>query len=1351
VIKQLGKHDTLMSPFLTVKGWSLYNTEPEELVLTENTSSEEPVALEYIDYTLGDTGSLNRDCNIALEQQSTDLAIPEEGILGSGKFFPDSEPMNEKTGHFKRLIHDQIYRAFYNRYNNPLEIFGVDNIDFPLSKNNRYLADKFLMFTIPRMIFGERIQENTVVLNDENFDDNILISDDGNGNLIARANLFSKIQDVRSFGNVYFSGSVFVCGVTGSAPSGSISLSVSSGSAILDWTDPFVDEDGFIVQKSLDGVTYSSYATTSVDVSYYVDTNVTESNTYWYRVYGFNQWGSSSYSNTASITFTPAGPPPEAPIFLMVTSGSAILDWTSGSNDTLYYNVYKSVNDEFGTYTYLTSSTTTRTIDYDLTASNTYYYKVAAVNGNGESGYSNIALLPVIPCSAVDFHPVVHEGYMNHGNGSTYRNFYGISLPFTTSAATQSISVWARSPDFDAYLTLVDSNGNILFEDDYNGWTPSGDVDNAAFEYTLSSGSYTIELSSTNNNIGRYRVIVSPGPRLETSWSVGREPFPHVIPTSECVFVNDQGTGNLIWYNYNTRQVVNTVNYSNGCQGACYSPHQDKCYAMVYRQTDSKYTASVDVFDNTGSLLAVTEQFGGFYDGGTSEITQVGDTVTLTDTSGLPDFTSTIFFGRPTVRVGDRLSFMTSPFPSVVVTEILSSTSVRVSGSGEAVSPSTFRVVPVLSPYVSGYTSYDEVNDRFVMCDYNWNNLQHAVFYNCATQALTASVLFAGINSPHYSIWMNAYSPSDNSYYFARTTYSPLIKVDATSFSSSFSPVSCEIVISQLSGSDLMMIRGASDKVSVFSPVSQSVIYTQPDLPSAGLFEGGGVGDICSNTYVATIDTQNGPSMAAMALLDRNTFLPVNYLTVNSNVPPGFAPDGWFQYGIAFNPGDSRVYSAQHSYDEDEGRLYSIRLSRVNQPLSWSVPYTSSASDTASCMFYSGSFKITSSNPDAGDWAGRAYPRYITPSTDRNIQTMVVSDNEYLLDDTTQHNRHNWFFSSDGQTRYNDYTQSYIHTWPGRNAEFCGGKYFMMSDGLVRQSIAGEAITASSMLMFDSTGSLLGSTALTHGGMDWCSDGEFIWILEHDGTNIYLEQLTGSDGTSMGVQNIYDATFTPMTVSATASFTNGIDYGFYSGKMLAVHNGGNSIIYANNVVFNSTENGNGDLITYIGGGFYAGYNLTASFADDGVSGYGGLAGGLCYCPITNTVFISAYGPSPNYQPLVIEYDLNMTLLNTYDLSSYTGSIFEIEDIKWNRTNRTLVLYSYSSTPNGQALILDPVAHTVVCEISPLDEQPLGASAGSGVGIDARTGNLFVPQRFDGDVGAYTGSVKIYSPTPLVMP
>jgi len=215
MIKQLTKSDILVSPFVVVKQWGLSNIEPQDLVLLESTSSDDSlcdtVALEFIDYTQG-TPFVNTTCSIALEQQSTDLAIPESGVSGSGHFFPDSEPININTNTFKRLVYDQIQKSFYNDYRNPLEIFGTDFIDFPLNRTDRIIANEFLMFTIPRNVFGERVLENTVQLYDENFNDNVNITDDGNGNIIAGNNLFSKVQEVREFGNLIASGSAsFTC------------------------------------------------------------------------------------------------------------------------------------------------------------------------------------------------------------------------------------------------------------------------------------------------------------------------------------------------------------------------------------------------------------------------------------------------------------------------------------------------------------------------------------------------------------------------------------------------------------------------------------------------------------------------------------------------------------------------------------------------------------------------------------------------------------------------------------------------------------------------------------------------------------------------------------------------------------------------------------------------------------------------------------------------------------------------------------------------------------------------------------------------------------------------------------
>jgi hypothetical protein len=210
MIKNINPQNILLTPFIALKDRELFNNESEDLVILEDTGSETPVALEFIDYSTDDP-FLNRACNIALEQQSSDLAIFQEGVSGSGTFYPDSEHQN-RDHTYKRLIYSQIKSTFYNTYNNPLQIFGVEYIDFPLSKTFRDISDFIRVFTIPRNIFGERLTEKSIEFFDNSLDDNVIIVDDGYQNLTAGNNLFSKIQEVRKFGNIIIPGtSSFVC------------------------------------------------------------------------------------------------------------------------------------------------------------------------------------------------------------------------------------------------------------------------------------------------------------------------------------------------------------------------------------------------------------------------------------------------------------------------------------------------------------------------------------------------------------------------------------------------------------------------------------------------------------------------------------------------------------------------------------------------------------------------------------------------------------------------------------------------------------------------------------------------------------------------------------------------------------------------------------------------------------------------------------------------------------------------------------------------------------------------------------------------------------------------------------
>lgn len=199
MIKHINHQNVSTTPFVAAKARALYNIQNDDSLITEVSvyPNNTQISLDYVDYNNGNPAT-NRDCNIALEQQGFDSVGYEEGINGSGTFNSASDARNT-DGTYKNLVHRQIKNAFYNSYRNPTEIFGVEHIDFPLSKTLRNLSDSFKMFTIPRLIFGEKIQPRSVHFYDTLMDDNVEIFDDGYQNLIAGYNLFSKVQEVRTF------------------------------------------------------------------------------------------------------------------------------------------------------------------------------------------------------------------------------------------------------------------------------------------------------------------------------------------------------------------------------------------------------------------------------------------------------------------------------------------------------------------------------------------------------------------------------------------------------------------------------------------------------------------------------------------------------------------------------------------------------------------------------------------------------------------------------------------------------------------------------------------------------------------------------------------------------------------------------------------------------------------------------------------------------------------------------------------------------------------------------------------------------------------------------------------------
>ena len=489
MFKELKRYQVRLTPFQASVDWNLNNTENADLLLFESTGSDdgEPIDLEYIDYSSGVPVD-NYNCQIALEQQEADKAVYREAQQGSGPFYPDTELTNT-DGTFQRVIYSQVRTSFYNDYRDPTKIWGVDNIDFENSKTKRRLTDKLRLFEIPRSVFGDKMTSGTILIRDHSLDNDYIILDDGYGNLIAQKNLFSKQQEIGEFINEfevgtndvcddYFSGSTTCLNwedttenweditynwenCTSSSLSAPSDLDVISGSAILTWTDNSNNEAGFVIEKSLDSSSWSQYITTSANVSYSIDTNVTESNTYWYRVFAFNSETQSVYSNTASITFTPAFP-------CVGDNGIENLEWSvdtfnygfepfaglsgSATGSTGEYWIYST---QFGSVAVDISSSLCNptTESYDLTISASYLITMAAVSSSDVS----------IALQIGDSSENINMNYVYPTHSGSFTD----TLTFTRTIFSQSAGTLIRiyctgvGSDISGSFTLVTSSLSI--------------------------------------------------------------------------------------------------------------------------------------------------------------------------------------------------------------------------------------------------------------------------------------------------------------------------------------------------------------------------------------------------------------------------------------------------------------------------------------------------------------------------------------------------------------------------------------------------------------------------------------------------------------------------------------------------------------------------------------------------------------------------------------------------------------------------------------------------------------------------------------------------------------------------
>jgi fibronectin type 3 domain-containing protein len=297
------------------------------------------------------------------------------------------------------------------------------------------------------------------------------------------------------------------------APSNLAAATTSSSRITLSWTDNMCSESGFKVERSSDGVDFTQIGMVAANVTTYLDTFLTISTTYYYRVRAYSAAGDSNYSNViAGETGPPPPPPPSALTATAVSSTQINLSWTDNSADEDSFRIYRS-SDGLSFFWYLTAgANTTSFSDTGRAASTKYYYRVAAHNPGGESAQSNSA-------SATTFPPPAAPS----GLTATAISASRIDLSWTDNSSNEDGFKIYRSTDnvnFAFYATVganvtTRSNTSLVTATTYYYRVLAYNAGGSS-AYSNVAGAITLSLPAAPSNLTATAVSSS---RINLSWT----------------------------------------------------------------------------------------------------------------------------------------------------------------------------------------------------------------------------------------------------------------------------------------------------------------------------------------------------------------------------------------------------------------------------------------------------------------------------------------------------------------------------------------------------------------------------------------------------------------------------------------------------------------------------------------------------------------------------------------------------------------------------------------------------------------------------------------------------------------
>lgn len=180
------------------------------------------------------------------------------------------------------------------------------------------------------------------------------------------------------------------------APTNLAAALVADNQARLTWQDNSANESGFLIQRSLDNVSFSDLAVVGYNVTAYNDPGLAPSTRYYYRLIAYNTQGFSPATASVHVdTPAPALPTfPSNPQTLTATAVSSAqinLAWADSSGLETGYRVERSPNGHTNwTIVATVDAGVTSYADSALPASTRFWYRVTALRGSAPGLYAQV-------------------------------------------------------------------------------------------------------------------------------------------------------------------------------------------------------------------------------------------------------------------------------------------------------------------------------------------------------------------------------------------------------------------------------------------------------------------------------------------------------------------------------------------------------------------------------------------------------------------------------------------------------------------------------------------------------------------------------------------------------------------------------------------------------------------------------------------------------------------------------------------------------------------------------------------------------------------------------------------------